>query len=57
MTQQLWSLYNCENEKISEPLRELDGGKEFVISAVAGLGEGIRGLRPHIILGSQPLKW
>ena len=48
---------NCENEKISVPLRELDGGKEFVISAVAGLGEGIRGLRPHITLGSQPLKW
>ena len=37
-------------------MRELDGGKEFVISAVAGLGEGIRGPRPHITLGSQPLK-
>ena len=29
-------------------MRELDGGKEFVISAVVGLGEGIRGLRPHL---------
>ena len=37
-------------------MRELDGGEEFVISAVAGLDEGTRGLGPHIILGSQPLK-
>ena len=29
-------------------MRELDGGKEFVISAVADLGEGIRGLYPHL---------